>query len=228
MEQEIIDFLDKTYYGFIKIPDESLENIYNLFIKNIGFEPKQAIEYYYMALFYGIVGIKGKMEEYFLMAIEKGHIYSMLQLASYYYGSDLIDLMKKYYKMAIDKGDTQAMMELAEYYLEDENNYEKMEKYYIMALDADDKIAMDRLVEYYNTHCMYFEVMRLYINYIHIINDREAVIYNIIEVFKFKLYRGKEKEFAELLNKFEVSDGDKLFTGNGVLLINIKNSMIEV
>lgn len=226
MEAELEDIFSCASQPYIQIPEDCLENIYNLFIKGIKFEPTQAVECYYMAYYFR--DYHHAYVKYFLMAIEQGHVESMHKLASYYYGGDLIDDMKKYYLMAISKGYVPSMLDLAEYYFEDEHNYEEMEKYYMMAVDAGSGSAMGILTGYYFSYSMYFELMKLQINYLHITVDRNAIITSINLVFKNKLYVGKEKEFVELLNKFEVFIGDKLFTGNGVLLSHIINSMIKI
>ena len=73
------------------------------------------------------------MKKYYLMAINKGNVYTMRHLGLYY---DLkekdYDLAKKYYLMAIDKGDRLATYYLGNYYERIEKDYDNALKYFSM------------------------------------------------------------------------------------------------
>ena len=65
------------------------------------------------------------------MAIDKGDLYAIYYLGSYYEEIEKnYDQMKKYFLMAIDKNDEDAMTHLGSYYENIEHNYDMMKKYY--------------------------------------------------------------------------------------------------
>ena len=69
------------------------------------------------------------------MAIQKGHIGAMNNLAYYYqYIEKNYTEMKKYYHMAIDNGQIMAAYNLGYYYETVEKNYKLMKEYYLMVI----------------------------------------------------------------------------------------------
>jgi TPR repeat protein len=74
------------------------------------------------------------MKKYYLMAIDKGSIVAMYNLANWYNAIENYKLMIKYYLMAINKGCIKSMYNLGCYY-NNINDINNMIKYYSMAID---------------------------------------------------------------------------------------------
>jgi TPR repeat protein len=100
------------------------------------------------------------MKKYYLMAVQKGNIDAMNNLAYYYYDIEKnYDEMKKYYMMAIDRGHINSMNDLGSYYKIIEKNYDMSKKYLSMLLKSAnikkecDVCYEDEHKDMYYTHC---------------------------------------------------------------------------
>lgn len=83
-----------------------------------------------------------------MIAINKGNIKAITNLARCYFKMNDINNMEKYYLMAIEKDSAQAMNNFARYY-NTKNDYENMKKYYIMAIRKNSAKAMFQLGMHY-------------------------------------------------------------------------------
>ena len=136
-EKAIITILKNYVSIYVTIDDDSLIKIYNLFEKNIMFEPLTSCELFYVASYHNFITKNYvEMEKYYLMAIEKGDDNSMRRLG-YYHNTITKNYveMEKYYLMAIDKGNAYAMNNFGHYHDTITKNYIEMEKYYLMAIE---------------------------------------------------------------------------------------------
>jgi TPR repeat protein/DNA-binding transcriptional ArsR family regulator len=104
-----------------------------------------------------------KAEEYYQMAVEKGHTDAMNNLALLYH-SEYKDYQnaEKYYRMAVAKGDTKAMYNLALLYADEYKNYQKAEKYYRMAVEKGDRKTMYNLAPLYHIKYKDYQKAELY------------------------------------------------------------------
>ena len=94
---------------------------------------------------------QGKAEEagkYYLLAIEKGVISSLNNLANLYYDQGKAKQAEKYYLLAIEKGDLTALNNLANLYY-NQGNAEQAEKYYLLAIEKGVKEALNNLANLY-------------------------------------------------------------------------------
>jgi TPR repeat protein len=91
-----------------------------------------------------------KAEEYFRLAVEKGHADAMNNLALLYEQERKdLDTAEKYYLMAVEKGDADAMFNLANLYWQERQDLEMAEKYYQMAVEKGNAGAMNNLATLY-------------------------------------------------------------------------------
>lgn len=151
MEKAIFDSIKHVPFKHRpKIPDESLQKLYNLFFKDEFEEPITDIELYYYGVYYlHTQQPEEKVLQYFLTLIKKGNTEAMNSLAFYYWKKGDKENMIKYYVMAIEKGDIRAMKNLGKIYamkLDTENEI----KYYSMAAERGDDEAINRLKRYYS------------------------------------------------------------------------------
>jgi TPR repeat protein len=150
-KEAIINILKPHNISYINIDDnESLIKIYNLFVKNIIFEPVTDCELLYIGNYYQYITKNYvEMEKYYLIAIEKGNSDAMNNYALY--NEDITKNyveMEKYYLMAIEKGNEIAMGNFA-YHHNTKKNYIEMKKYYLMAIEKGNDMAMCNLGNYY-------------------------------------------------------------------------------
>jgi len=149
---EIIEILNKYNLEYVTIDDnDSLLKIYNLFCKNIIYEPVTSCEIFYLGTYYeNIMENYIEMEKYYLIAIKNNISVAMNNLGNYHYRitKNYIE-MEKYYLVAIDKGFVYAMFNLALYHDNITKNYFEMEKYYLMAIDKGDNDAMNNFAFYH-------------------------------------------------------------------------------
>jgi TPR repeat protein len=184
----------KCFESFI---DSYSRKNYNLFIKNIIFEPNinNTDDLYYLGVYYQYIKKDyDLMEKYFLMATEKGNFYAANQLGIYYTNIENYDLMKKYYLQAIEKGDTWAMKTLGLYYRCKEKNYNLMEKYYLMAIEKGDYHAMNQLGLYYQNVGNYDLMKKYYLQAI-----EKGDILTMVRLGQY--YKFKEKN-NDLMKKY--------------------------
>ena len=89
-------------------------------------------------------------ERYYLMAIEKGQVDAMNNMAIlYYYVKKDIVLAERYYLMAIENGHIDAINNLGTFYLQAKKNIALAEYYYQMAFEKGDADAMYNLATLY-------------------------------------------------------------------------------
>ena len=103
-----------------------------------------------------------KLEEYYLMLIEKGNSLAMRELGDYYEQYKEYDKMKKYYLMAIEKGNGNAMCRLGDYYKKIED-YTNMKKYYLMNIEKGNLNGMHYLTIYYEEIKDYENMKKYYL-----------------------------------------------------------------
>jgi tetratricopeptide (TPR) repeat protein len=202
---KINDYINKNNFVILNIPNENINNIYDLYFNNNIREIDNDIECLYYGIYYKINKNYELMKKYYLMAIENNathsNSYAMNNLGSYYYDIEKdYDLMKKYYLMAIEKGNCNAMDNLGYYYENIEKDYNKAIKIY------------EKLVELNNSKG-YNLIIRIYLE---ILKDKYKVIEyyeraktNNIEInYEKELIENIRKEILEkkLNNEFLIND----------------------
>ncbi len=158
----IKEWLSKNDYKYKNIPDESINNIYDLLINEKFNEPKNDIEMVYYAHYYDINNEHNNMMKYYLMAIDCGNNDAMNNLAIYYQNIKDYDNMMKYFLMAIENNNVIAMNNLACYYKKNQD-YDNMLKYYLMAIDKNYSTAMYNLGVYYQNIKDYDNMKKYYL-----------------------------------------------------------------
>lgn len=147
----IKNIIVNTYIIYMPIVNnDSINNIYELFVNDIIFEPKDDIEMNYLGNYYKIAKNYDKMVEYYLMAINRGNDYSMHSLGLYYRNQKNYDLMIKYFLMAIDRGNKYSMNNLGIYYFGNKN-YDETKKYWSMAINIGHTHSMNNLAYYHKS-----------------------------------------------------------------------------
>jgi hypothetical protein len=210
--------------------DSYSRKIYDLFIKNIMFEPNinSANDLYYLGVYYQYIKrYYDLMEKYFLMAIEKGNCNAMNCLGMYYeYEGKNYDLMKKYYLMAIERGNSEAMNDLGSYYGYVEKNYNLMKKYYLQAIDKENSSSMYYLGYYYQYIEENYDLMKKY--YLMAINEKNISAKNLLEYY----YINNLPNDEDLQNYFNsLIRGSIEFKRAGIIFDNIyidDNRMINI
>ena len=89
-----------------------------------------------------------KAEKYYLLAIEKGNINALYNLASLYQNQGKEKEAEKYYLLAIEEGDINALNNLAVLY-KNQGKEKEAEKYYLLAIEKGDIIALHNLALFY-------------------------------------------------------------------------------
>ena len=151
------NFLSELSKSDIEIAEE-VEKYYNkgeydrALQKLTDIKSKTGIDHKATAIIYQF-GLKDQKEaeKYYLMAIKKGNVDAMYNLAlSYHREHKDFNKVEKYYLMAIDKGHINAMNSLALLYHTEYKDFKKAEKYYLMAVDKGNTNAMNSLAwEYF-------------------------------------------------------------------------------
>jgi hypothetical protein len=139
-EMKLIFYLNENYYT---------RKNYNLFIKNIIYEPDEkdpGNDYFCLGHYYALNYNYKLMIHYLLLAIEKDNVDAMCDLGHYNimfpYTNGDFEPAKKYLLMAIDRKNTTAMYFLGEYYYSIEKKYELTDQYFnmiILLLDTEKK-----------------------------------------------------------------------------------------
>ncbi len=148
-----IDVKIKSYIynlmGYFNVCMEQSPVMY--YEKAIFYYRKNINAIFNIANYYDKIGNRILMKKYYLKAIKKKHILSMVYLGYYYqYKKKNYKSMIKYYTMAITYRNATAMIEMGNYYKNVLNNIDLMEKYYIMAIDIKNSPqAMKLLIKHF-------------------------------------------------------------------------------
>lgn len=153
MEQYIINILNKYGIIYTKIDESNIPTIYDLFKNNTIYNGNSATKYdeilLYHGVYYSIELNYEKMKKYFLMAVNLGNVYAMINLGNYYYARENDSRkMKKYFTMAANLNNADAIIGLGDYY-KYKKKYKKMKKYYLAAFNLNNFSSIIRLGDYY-------------------------------------------------------------------------------
>jgi TPR repeat protein len=164
MEALLISKINDLKLAYVPVDDKSIEKIYKLYCENVIYKPNEAIEYFYLGVYHGIIKKDfDLMKKYYLMAIDLGNVDAMDNLGYYYQNTEKnYDLMKKYYLMAIDLGSAFAMNNLGSYYCDIIKEYDLMKKYFLMAIDLGHVTSMNNLARYYRYTEKDYDLMKKY------------------------------------------------------------------
>ena len=139
------------------------------------------------------------------MAIDKGHIDAMYNLAVLYKDQNKYELAEKYYLMAIDKGQVNAMYNLAILYKK-QDKYKLTVKYYLMAALHYDINARNKINEMLDKN---FDI-RLAIKAESFLNEKNTQKMNYILVY---FYENQKTNFnGRLVENMDCVDCQKLST----------------
>lgn len=199
IEKAIISKLSEHRLLYVKIPEDLLEAIYNIFFLGATIDDKNTSEIYlfYAGVYYGIF-IKEPLlaEKYYLMAVEKKSKYAMNNIGLLYENSQNIELAEKYYLMAIENGSICALINLAILY-EKQNKGDLAEKYYLMAVAKGKISALEQLALFYR-NCNKSELAIEY--YLKAIDAFEDFIIRSPEVNELYVYDA-ETRVGQLYNE---------------------------
>jgi TPR repeat protein len=140
-------------------------------------------------------------EKYYLMAVEKGSIEAMFNLAKLYEDDNNLELAEEYYIMAFKKGNVGAALNLAKLY-EDKEKNELAKKYYLIAINNEEVEAMLNLANLYENENNYELTEKYYLI---------AVEKGSVEaMFNLALLYQEEKNFdlAEMYYRMAAEKGD--------------------
>ncbi len=117
---------------------------------------EDGIKFYALAILYYEQQKYTESENYYLKAIEKGHIGALFNLAVLYYAQQKYSKAESYYLKAIDKGHIYALNNLAILYI-DQQKYTKAEIYYLKAIEKGHINALYNLAILYDAQQKYAE-----------------------------------------------------------------------
>lgn len=131
IKQEIISKISEYNLRYIKIPEDLLVAVHDIFFQSIIDESITAgIYLLYVAVYYQHCNKNSVLtEKYYLMAVEKDNLTAINNLAMLYDNENNIDDALKYYLMAIDKGKICAREYLAKFFLRLKRYEPAMESY---------------------------------------------------------------------------------------------------
>jgi len=112
------------------------------------------IDNYYLANLYYKKKNYNEMKHYYLLAINNGHIKSIIKLANYYYKIEKnYDEAKQYFilGLSLNSNSKKLFYKLGHYYQYIEHNYIKMEENYLLAINKGCVKAMYNLGVYYES-----------------------------------------------------------------------------
>lgn len=147
MEDFIQTFLeDHIFTHKTKIPDNDIKHIYDLYHDGVIHENISINTMIYYGVYFETKNDHDNILKYYSLAIQKGSIDAMDNLASYYFRLEDWPNMTKYYLMAIENNYSASMNNLAKYYY-NIDDYNNMIKYYLMAIDNGNSDAEEHLLD---------------------------------------------------------------------------------
>lgn len=153
-KEAIIKFLDdndcSTKYITESQDNEFLMKMYDLFIKNILFEPTNPLEIAHIGRYYVCKKDYDNAEKYFLMGIEQKDLPCMNSLGYYYcYLRNDYTNAKKYWLVGIANGCTSSMQNLGTFYYKIMKNDEKALRYWSKSIECGDTDVNVKMGSYY-------------------------------------------------------------------------------
>jgi len=120
------------------------------------------IKYFLLGYLYRTQNKYAEAENYYLLAIEKGVVDALYNLANLYKDQSKYTEAEKYYLLAIEKGDIDALNNLA-YLYDDQARYTEAEKYCLLAIEKGDIEAIFNLANIYRSQEKYTEAEKYYL-----------------------------------------------------------------
>ena len=133
-----IGFIYQYYY-------ENYKKMYEYYIKAMD----NANTLVHLGCYYAAIEKYEIAKDYYMQAIELGHMEAMTYVALYYAEIEDYSLMKKYYLDAIALGNINALHCLGNYYHYTEHNYDLMKQYYIGAIKLNNNVSIKYMKYYY-------------------------------------------------------------------------------
>ena len=150
-EEELKEILMNYSYSY-DIPKDKdiIPKIFDMFKNKVIDESCDDDDYLtYKGFFYNSIKNDDKlMIKNYNLAIKKGNVHAMFNLAQYYESKKEYNEMKKLFLMAIEKGDIESTVSLGHFYYR-KKKYDDMKKYLEIAIEKGNSEAMIYLAAYY-------------------------------------------------------------------------------
>ena len=140
--EEIVELEKKGQYEQMLIKFDEIEN------------EEDGLKFCGIAICLSELGRNNESEKYYRLAIKKGQVAAMYNLAVFYANQSKNTDAEKYYLLAIEKGHVDALNNLAALYY-NQANYADAEKYYLLAIEKGSVDALNNLAVLFwnqNTH----------------------------------------------------------------------------
>lgn len=164
--------------GCIYMPiynDESINNIYELLVNNVVYEPIHNVDYVYLGIYYGEMQKDPLlMKKYLKHAIKQDDLYALYYYCLFLQAAKNREKVKKYLLLGINKNITLLAGYLGIQYQMVDHDYVNMKKYYDMIIDKDVN-CIDMLNNQYNYTTEDYEYTKIAI--IKMIFDMEKLVY---------------------------------------------------
>lgn len=129
----------------------------------MAIEHKRSIPMVLLASYYQTIEIDhAKAEQYYLMAIEHGHVTAINNYAVFCTTRNKHETAKTYYLKAIDKGIVMAMFNLGYYYETQEQNTTLAIQYYLESIKSGNTESIPRLAKLYQDAKESYKALKLY------------------------------------------------------------------
>lgn len=146
----IISKLESWNCEYVKMEDDTvLKNVYDLYHNNKYTDCDDVLYLNYAGIYAKYHNNDNNLsEKYYLMAIDKGNVYSMHNLAIRYINQKQYKLAEKYFLMAVDGGNELSIYKLAKLYIT-QRKYDLAEKYYSMTIQKGNIYTTNKLAKLY-------------------------------------------------------------------------------
>lgn len=145
MEAEIVNYLKRYGYFYIKLDDNDIKDVYDGFFNGVFKDDVSGMVKNYYGIYYKSIGDHDSMIKNYLEAADLGNKNSMNNMGFYYHSTGDFENMKKYYLMAVELGDPFAMSNLGYYYYTI-GDYDNMIKYYLMEVEQDSTKSIEEML----------------------------------------------------------------------------------
>jgi uncharacterized protein len=209
-KEDIIKFLDdndcSTKYITESQDNDFLMKMYDLFIKNILFEPTNPLEIAHIARYYVCKKDYDNAEKYFLMGIEQKDLPCMNSLGYYYcYVRNDYTNAKKYWLVGVANGCTSSMQNLGTFYHKIMKNDEKALRYWLKGIEYGDNDAHIKMGSYYCDKKDFDNAKKYFMEGI-----EKANIYSMITLGNMYLYHLDDEENAIKYYVMAMENGNML------------------
>lgn len=233
-----------TWYLMNGLNQNSINNLYELFVNDINFTTTNTNECYFLGYYHKVKNNFELSTKNYKISVKGGCVDAMCGIAGLYNTMKKYDKVVKYYLMAIEHNSVYAMLHLG-YYYRNTNDNDNTKKYFLMGVNNGCHDCVNEMVSYYKYREPNKKLANMYkyislmspdiaingtnvvslescINFLH--NTTHGnIVNNFNSISIMQLSKEDEIKYFQLLKEYTFKDSDNLSVSLRIILKLLKN-----